>query len=124
MNILKQFHLRYLVLFCSVSIIFSCTHGVYILGIDKSGEKEIKVKKEKYIEQIGKTLSDIHFAVLRSTDELHDPESEKAWGLAWFNIGVGIEGEVKVADILTLSARPRLRLYFKKKESDGLKESY
>ncbi|MFK7824067.1 MAG: hypothetical protein AB8G05_07920 [Oligoflexales bacterium] len=93
----------------------SCISGIHLLGIDKAGEKDLKVTKSKYSKRIGETLADIHDSALVPADKLFTSNGNE-WRIKWFNIGMGIEGKVGIAGVATLAATPRIRLYFRKKQ--------
>ena len=100
----------FLVIACS-----SCMSGIHLLGIDQNGEKDLKVTKSKYSKRIGQTLADIHDSALVPANSILSNDGRE-WRIKWFNVGMGIEGKVGIAGIVTLAATPRIRLYFKRKQ--------
>ena len=108
-GMLKQTQIILLFLSC-----YSCASGVRLLGIDREGEKVLKVTKSKYSKRMGETLVDIHDSAIVPANSILT-STTRAWDIKWFNIGLGIEGKVGIAGIATLAATPRIRLYFRKK---------
>ncbi|MFK7826757.1 MAG: hypothetical protein AB8G05_21625 [Oligoflexales bacterium] len=89
--------------------------GIPIIGIDEDGVKNVKITKSKYSKKMGEVLADIHDAAIVPANRLALDGGLDQWELQWFNIGVGIEGKVGIIGLVSLAARPRIRLYFRKK---------
>ena len=109
-KIAKSLTLGLVCIICS-----SCLSGIHLLGIDQEGIKDLKVTKGDYSEKIGVTLADLHDAALVPANKIAYSRAGEQWKVKWFNIGMGIEGKVGIAGIATLAAKPRIRLYFRRK---------
>ncbi|NRA46780.1 MAG: hypothetical protein HRU09_17675 [Oligoflexales bacterium] len=93
----------------------SCMSGIPIIGIDEEGVKNIKITKSKYSKKMGEVLADVHDAAIVPANRLALEGHLDHWELRWFNVGVGIEGKVGIIGMVSLAARPRIRLYFRRK---------
>lgn len=89
--------------------------GIPIIGIDEDGVKNIKITKSKYSKKMGEVLADIHDAAIVPANKLALDAPLDQWQLDWFNVGVGIEGKVGLIGMVSIGARPRIRLYFRRK---------
>ena len=91
--------------------------GIHILGVDKSGVQDIQVDKKLFSQHVGESLADLYDSAIEPANELANSSPQEAlWNLQWFNVGLGIEGKVGIVGIATFSAKPRIRLYFKKND--------
>lgn len=105
--------LRLLLFFCSLGSLCSCHTGIHLLGVGKKGLVDIKVPKEKYSKKLGQALADVHDSVIGPANT-YLQNSSNSWNIEWFNIGIGLEGKLKLAHLKTVGATPRVRLYFRK----------
>ena len=96
----------------------SCGHGINILGIDRNGIQSIKVTHKKYSKHVGEALTDLHDAALVPANKYLTSSKKNKWSIKWFNVGLGLSGEISLAGIATLGAHPRIRLFFER-ENDN-----
>lgn len=113
-----KFHRQlFFVMLCFFSLLLhGCLHGIRILGIDKFGEKIVKIPQDRYEKELGQSLAKTHDAALNALHAIPSfPQSK--WQLDSVMVGLGIEGKIGIANIATFSARPRIRLWFTKDAS-------
>ena len=103
---------RLILLSVAIAMSTGCMSGIELVGIDKEGEKILKVPPDEYVEKMGESLAEVYDSALYASESFS--QGNQRFYLKTFMVGVGIEGKVGVADIVTLGASSRIRLLFSK----------
>lgn len=105
-------------LLCSV-LSTGCLSGIDLIGLDRDGEKLIKVPPKEYAKKMGDSMAEVHDSALIAASVMR---SQGADGLRLksFMIGLGVEGKADMAGIVTLGASSRIRLIFTPVELQGV----